>query len=474
MAEPGADIEAKVEVGRSLAEVTSLLDLMGKADEARGDRTAGWSRCWRARWVRTRRCGRSWRPAARGWPGSCSTRASLTRRWRPACGRGPTWKRWHGTRGLEQMSVAIWPKRSINCLPPVVLRASPPRPRASSARRWRSTRSWQTKTPLCPSSASTGRGATIFLAKSCRTRASRRRGRPNSAGHWRSYQELVSGNPAVTVFRRNLAVCRQCIGTLLLETGKPAEAEAELRAALQIEQKLVDEDPGDIYFRSGLAECHTKLGRLLLQMGKPVEAGAECRTAVAIWQKLVEDTPGVALYRCMLAQSVQNLGDVVRSVGRFAEAKAAYERAIALEEPRVREEPTISLHRYDLACLVRRRGLALVNLGDPAGAAEDVRRALQSLDGLPFNSAGSLFQKACCHAALAGLAGQPESRISAGEGEEAAAKAMDCLSRAVADGYRNVHEVRIETALDPLRDRQDFKKLMAELEKKFPGQQEKK
>ena len=51
---------------------------------------------------------------------------------------------------------------------------------------------------------------------------------------------------------------------------------------------------------------------------------------------------------------------------------------------------------------------------------------------------------------------------------------MEWLGRAVANGYRNTNQLRIESALDPLRNRADFKKLMAELEKNAPPQQEKK
>jgi tetratricopeptide (TPR) repeat protein len=204
-----------------------------------------------------------------------------------------------------------------------------------------------------------------------------------------------------------------------------------------------------------------------------VEAEAECRTAVAIWQKLVEDTPGVALYRCMLAQSVRNLGDVVLSVGRFAEARGYYERAIALEEPQVREEPTIAVHRYDLACLMRRRGLTLVHLGDPAGASADIRRALSLFNDQPAGS-GSELETACAFASLAGQAGRAGSGVSAAEGEAEAAKAMEWLQRLVACGYRNTNQIRIESALDPLRNRTDFKKLMAALEKAPPPQHEKK
>ena len=49
---------------------------------------------------------------------------------------------------------------------------------------------------------------------------------------------------------------------------------------------------------------------------------------------------------------------------------------------------------------------------------------------------------------------------------------MEWLGRAVANGFRNTNLLRVESALDPLRDRAEFKKLMAELEKNTPPQQE--
>jgi hypothetical protein len=90
-------------------------------------------------------------------------------------------------------------------------------------------------------------------------------------------------------------------------------------------------------------------------------------------------------------------------------------------------------------------------------------------DGLP-PLAGSEFETACCHSALAVLAGRPGSGVSAAEGEKEADRAMKWLSRAVAMGYRNTSEIRIESALDALRGREDFKKLVAELEKKSAAQ----
>ena len=162
------------------------------------------------------------------------------------------------------------------------------------------------------------------------------------------------------------------------------------------------------------------------------------------------------------------LGDVVRSSGRAAEAKSLYDRAIALREQLIKEDPMVAMHRYRMVSSTRHRGLALRDLGDVAGAAADARRALELCDGLGSRWGQHLFETACCHAALAGLAGQAGSGVSAAEGEGRAAKAMECLGRAVANGYRNTNQLRIESALDPLRNRPDFKDLMMDLA--FPAE----
>ena len=208
------------------------------------------------------------------------------------------------------------------------------------------------------------------------------------------------------------------------------------------------------------------LGRLLLQVGEPAQAEAECQTAIAIMQKLVDENPTHKFDRGVLV-ALWNLGDVVRSRGRPAEAMRYYAQAIAQIEARVREAPVDPTHRYYMVRLVRGRGLTRGELGDRAGAADDARRALGMSQGLspsPWN----LFQTACCHAALAGLAGRAGSGVSAEEGSEEATRAIGWLRRAVGVGYRNANEVRIESALDPLRSRDDFRLIMMDLA--FPAE----
>jgi hypothetical protein len=87
-----------------------------------------------------------------------------------------------------------------------------------------------------------------------------------------------------------------------------------------------------------------------------------------------------------------------------------------------------------LALSLRRRGLARSDLGDPAGAAADARRALELYDGLSSRSGEEWFETACCRAMLAGLAGLPNSTVPASDRDSEADAAMRLFREAVAMG----------------------------------------
>jgi tetratricopeptide (TPR) repeat protein len=183
---------------------------------------------------------------------------------------------------------------------------------------------------------------------------------------------------------------------------------------------------------------------------------------------LANENPDDTAFRDGIASSLVYLGDAVRLLGRPAEAKRGYERAIALLEPAVQQNPMDAWHRYVLACSIRRRGLILSDLGDPVGAAADARRALGLCDVPPPWSVSELFETACCHAALAGLAGATGSSVSRGQRQAEADQAIEQLCKAVGMAYRNLDAPSTETALDPLRNRPDFQLLLMDLA--FPAE----
>jgi serine/threonine-protein kinase len=272
-------------------------------------------------------------------------------------------------------------------------------------------------------------------------------------------QKPADDRPALTELRPSsaLASAHTYLGELLRDTGRPSVAEPESRAALAIDQKLADNTE-----RTYLAlTAFNGLGWMLAQTGKPAQAEAEFRAALALFGKAVEDNPEDALLRDRKARIDNSLSVVLRRLGRPAEARDYCERAVAIREALIKLANEAPGYRRGLAgsCLLN-RGLARRALGDPAGAAADVQRATALYDTLPSRTGEEWFLSACAHAALAGLAGQAGARVAAAEGEEQAARAMDSLHKAVAMGYRSPESYRTEDALDPLRDRPDFRLLM--------------
>ncbi len=293
----------------------------------------------------------------------------------------------------------------------------------------------------------------VLLAESGRSREAEAEFRAGVSNE----RVLAEANPTVTEFRDRLATGHVNLGELLSETGRPSEAEPEYRAAQALFRGLAEANPAVTYYRFGLAYTQVRRGLLLSQAGRPSEAESEDRAAVAIYRDLADHSPKVPQYRDGLATALTNLGDVLGRCGRLAEAREAHDRAIALCERLVTEHPKAASYRGNLASALRRRGLARRDLGDVAGAAADPRRALAILDGRASRSRLDWYETACCHAALAGLAGSADS------GPAEADRAMDGLRRAVGMGYRNLDAVRTELALDPLRDREDFRLLLMDL-----------
>ena len=228
---------------------------------------------------------------------------------------------------------------------------------------------------------------------------------------------------------------------------------------MAIEEKLAADNPSVTELRSRLAGSHNGLGGVLSGLGKPSEAEAELRASLSLYQDLVEANPTFPEYRNLWASGHTDRADLVRARGGFAEARDGYDRAIALRQRLVEEDPKTPIYRSFLAYSLRRRGLARAGLGDVAGAAADARRALGLYEGLPVRSGGEGYETACCHAALAGLAARGGAGLSAAEAETA----IGLLHQAIEMGYRGNGLFRTEAALEPLRDRADFRLLILDL-----------
>ncbi len=273
-------------------------------------------------------------------------------------------------------------------------------------------------------------------------------------------KKLADDNPALTHCQIELAASYENIGQLLDWEGKSPEALDFYRRALAIQERLAADNPALSHFRNGLAFCLDQIGSAQMSSGRLAEAVEAFSRASAIQEKLASDNPSSSDYRRNLAICLNNNATLALRLGKPDEARAKSERAVSLLETLAREEPATLEYRWMLAKGYLRFGQAREARGDHAGAATDWKRAVALLQAIPSLDVECTFAYACCHAKLAGL-GIPG--MSADEASSHAETAINLLKKAVRMGFRSVDHFRTETALDPLRGRDDFQLLMMDL-----------
>jgi hypothetical protein len=101
----------------------------------------------------------------------------------------------------------------------------------------------------------------------------------------------------------------------------------------------------------------------------------------------------------------------------------------------------------------RLHGVVLQKLGRSAEAVADLRESVSLLRSLARPTSVDDYDIACGLSLLSAV--EPNSAI--------ADEAMAVLRRAIADGYRDVAYMKVDTDLDPIRDRPGFRLLMMDL-----------
>jgi serine/threonine-protein kinase len=331
-------------------------------------------------------------------------------------------------------------------------------------------------------------------------------------------KRLATDVSAKPQHQQELALSHNNLGVLLEETGRPTEAEAAYRNALDIQKRLAADSSAPPSYRQELAVTYANLGNLLSDTGRPKEAEAAYRDAVALRKRLAADFPTVPAYRQQLARSYHNLGILLKDTGRIPDAEAAYREAVAILQRLAADFPSMpdchnelantldglaelaqgrkdyqsALQLLDLARPHTQAALAsnprhpfyrrvyrdhrqtlaatLLGLGEHASAAE----AAADLAGIAFDPANDAYQAASFFARCMPLA-EMDRACTARQRQELARsygdRAVQSLRQAIATGYKDIAHLQKDKDLDSLRQRDDFKKLVTELEKdKSKGQ----
>jgi hypothetical protein len=217
-----------------------------------------------------------------------------------------------------------------------------------------------------------------------------------------------------------------------------------------------------------LASSHNSLGGVLRETGRLKEAEAAHAEALAIYKQLAADSPKAPGHRNAAATTLFYLAKAARLRRDFAAARKLLDEAFPYHQAALQANPRHPdyrlFYRYSLVELTQ----SCAGLGDrPAALA-----AAAKLRDLGWDPAADAFGAAWTLAWCVPIV-EKDDKLDApqrqAEMQYYADQTMAMLRDAVAKGYKDVEHLKKNKDLDLLREREDFKKLLAELAAKQKG-----
>ncbi len=184
---------------------------------------------------------------------------------------------------------------------------------------------------------------------------------------------LVAQHPSHADLQRDLSVCCNRIGNVLVAEGDAAGALKAYRAALAIAERLVAQNPSNAHWQRDLSVSHASTGDLLEAQGDTAGALEAYRASHAIVELLVAQDPDNARWQRDLSVSHVRIGDVLLAQGDTAGALEAYRASHAMAEQIAAQDPNNAQWQHDLSVSDARIGDVLLVQGDTAGALEAYR-----------------------------------------------------------------------------------------------------
>jgi tetratricopeptide (TPR) repeat protein len=247
--------------------------------------------------------------------------------------------------------------------------------------------------------------------------------------------------------------------------GRLKAAEQDYDRAVSIQKELAADFPARPDFRAALALSYSNRGESHSAMDGLQEAEQDCSQARSLWKQLAAEFPNRPGFRKDLAFGENNLGRLLARQKRFAEAFTALNAALARGKQLVEADAKNLAYINVLSYSHAYRGWALVRSGQPSQAGPDLRRALELLAKLPAPDPDVRFERSHVLALLAGLRGDKSSGVTPTEAAGFADQAVAALRDAIAAGWGMTGDLK-QPDFDALRRRDDFKRLVAELEGK--------
>ena len=262
-------------------------------------------------------------------------------------------------------------------------------------------------------------------------------------------ESLNTVDPSETRPKSGLAASDLETGSLFLREGRNDKAAELLQRATEHFGSLHEKDLKNTEYRQSLAIAEDALSLLKSRTGDSQAALKANENARKEWESLANGEPLLHENREGIARNRLALGECLERAGDLKKAVAAYESARTVANDLARAYPKVRRFQIALAASEIRLGAALNAEGQREPAVVALNHALEILAPYADISPGELYLKACAHSLL----------FQATRSDEDAARAIAALREALKAGFKDFTMIRNTPALDPIRSREEFKKL---------------
>jgi serine/threonine protein kinase len=254
----------------------------------------------------------------------------------------------------------------------------------------------------------------------------------------------------------------------LNSSDRSEEALANCQKAQRILQELLNSDPNQVEYSMDLSECYEVTALVYKKMGRREEAIQSYQQAIGCLEKIPEDSweQNERLLKAF-TKFYTALGEVERTAGQRAQAERSYRHVLDIREKYFTGKDRM----WRTLSYFYPAWISLGQLQIDSGKREEARQTLQQartlMEKVPQPKGEDLYGMACVRSQLSRLAGLGQITLAAPEQAERLQcldQAMDALRKAITSGYRDLAELQKDTSLNPLRDRDDFHKLVAGLQ----------
>jgi tetratricopeptide (TPR) repeat protein len=235
--------------------------------------------------------------------------------------------------------------------------------------------------------------------------------------------------------------------------------------AIPIESGLADEFPDETEYRSRLGELHTLVAVQFRLAGRLKDCEKAHADALKVRQGLARQSPDSPAYQSEVGASLNNLANVLADQKQFQKARELLERAVEIQRAALKSDPKNSTYRTFLRN--HHANLAGV-LAELRLHAETARAAVEL--PLVFSEGPAEYIRAAQFLSLCVRAAERDEALSAERRQDLMRnygdQALGLLREGVARGYTNAAALKNLPVLEPIRSREDFKKMLEELEAK--------